>query len=125
MDAVPVVEGRRRGGSGESRGLNKPGRRGRRSVVTVDWGVLHARRLMCSLVLLHIVLARKRLVASRAVDVLLPRMFLPMTRSVTRSSEGVPTSVSGGVGAGIFLLCWLTPSRGVCTRRNGRDGRGH
>lgn len=99
------------------------GRRG--GVVVIGWGVFHPRRLMCSLVLLHVVLARKGLITSRTVDILLPRMFLPMTRGVARSSEGVPTSVSRGVGAGIFLLRWLASSGGVCARRSGRDGRGN
>lgn len=93
-------------------------------IVVIDWGIFHAGRLMCSLVLLHVVLARKCLVTSRTVNILLPRMFLAMARSVARGSEGVPTCISRGVGARVFLLRWLVPSRGICTRRSGRDGRG-
>lgn len=105
--------------------MDKAGRGGRRGgVVVIAWGILHPRRLMCSLVLLHVVLARKGLITSRTVDILLSRMFLPMTRGVARSSEGVPTSISRGVGARIFLLRWLASGGGVRTRRSGRDGRG-
>ena len=59
---------------------------------------------MGTLVLLHVVFARKGLVACRAVDVLLACMLFPMSRGVARGGKGVEAAKARGMRTRVFLL---------------------
>lgn len=77
---------------------------------------------MGSLMLLHVIFARKRFVAGGTEDVFLARMLLPMTSGMTRRGKGVTAGVASGVGTRVFLFDRF--GRGVgWSRRRGRGGR--
>lgn len=67
------------------------------------WCILRVRAMRPD-VLLHVILPRKRLVADRTVDTLLPRVLLPMARRMPRRRERGRAAVTGRIRAGILVL---------------------
>ena len=61
-------------------------------------------RAMRTDMLLHVILARKRLVANRTMHALLAGMFLAMPGCMAGCRERRGTPVAGGVGTGILVF---------------------
>lgn len=75
--------------------------------------------------LLHIVLARKRLVADGTQHTLLAGMFLAMTSCMTRGGEGSQTVMAGCIGTGVFILPDAsTSTTATATATTSSSGRG-
>ena len=73
---------------------------------------------MGSLVLFHIILARERLVACRASDVLLARVLLPMACCVARGGESI------GAARSLRMRTWVLFLLLVCSSGCGGVGGG-
>ena len=61
-------------------------------------------RAMRANMLLHVVLARKRLVADRTEHALLARMLLAVARCMARRGEGGGAVVTGRIRTGVFVF---------------------